>query len=234
AQQCQNYWKGTAPVCKPDDSCDAAHHFFGITDKRGDGAVCFTGKKNLCQCIASGGKPACQPNLPPKTFTIMRGWVTMCDNGCNVYTCGVKFFHFWKKREEQKSNERGLRGVLRRRLPCEEAPEQRHCQQPDPDPPLPQPSPTNDISSKPLTPNDVLNSFRQTEAGALAGQVAGLGENTGGKSKDDLVQLAYNHFQSSMIALDLANVDAQASFQRFEQGQSALIYIDGRPSPVET
>lgn len=102
AQQCQNYWQGTAPFCKPDSSCSAGHAFFGLEDPRGDGAKCLTGKKKLCQCTASGGLPACQPRLPPLSLTILNGWVTICHNGCNIYICGIKFFRFWKREEDAR------------------------------------------------------------------------------------------------------------------------------------
>ncbi|KAI4255201.1 MAG: hypothetical protein L6R42_006842, partial [Xanthoria sp. 1 TBL-2021] len=182
AQQCQDYWKGTAPICKPTDDCDSTHRYNGVQDVRGDGARCFTGKKKLCQCIAPGGGPGCIPVLPPRTFTTMKG------------------------------------------IPCEEAPEQLHCQQPDPEPPLP----TNDISSKPLTQDDVLSYFKQTETGALTELVAALGQDTAGKSKEELVDAAYTQFTSTMTTLDIEKVDPKTSFESFEQGPAAWTYFDGR------
>ncbi|KAL8988446.1 MAG: hypothetical protein Q9169_008553 [Polycauliona sp. 2 TL-2023] len=66
AQQCNDYWKGTAPFCNPSDDCNPGHKYNGIRDVRGDGARCITGKKKLCQCIAPGGQPPiCTPVLPP-------------------------------------------------------------------------------------------------------------------------------------------------------------------------
>lgn len=118
AQQCQDYWKGTAPICKPTDDCDSTHRYNGVQDVRGDGARCFTGKKKLCQCIAPGGGPGCIPVLPPRTFTTMKGWVTICFNRCRTYICGVKGFHFWKKRELPMLDGRrgGVRGLYPRRM----------------------------------------------------------------------------------------------------------------------
>ncbi|KAL8912813.1 MAG: hypothetical protein Q9171_002271 [Xanthocarpia ochracea] len=232
AQQCQDYWKGKAPICKPDDSCDATHHYFGVRNDRGDGAPCWTGKKKLCECIVSGGNPACQPTLPPKTLTILNGWVTICNNGCKTYICGVKFIRFWKKRDEMSLGERTLQGVHRRRLlPCEDAPEQIHCQDPDPEPPA---SPPNEISSRPLTPNEVLNAFRQTETSGLVELVGSLGESTAGKTKDQLVEVAYNRFTSAMKTLRIGKINAEASFARFQEGPSALTYIDGSGPPPAT
>ncbi|KAI4245056.1 MAG: hypothetical protein L6R40_002655 [Gallowayella cf. fulva] len=213
AQQCQNYWQGTAPFCKPDSSCSAGHAFFGLEDPRGDGAKCLTGKKKLCQCTASGGLPACQPRLPPLSLTILNGWVTICHNGCNIYICGIKFFRFWKREEDARVP---TSRVYARRYPCEEHPEQPHCQQPEP--PQPPPQPTNEISSRPLTPDEVRGSFQQTEMGALIERVAALGYPTSGKSKDELVQMAYGRFEGEMARLDLGQVNVQASFANFESG----------------
>lgn len=108
--------------------------------------------------------------------------------------------------------------------PCEEHPEQPHCQQPEP--PQPPPQPTNEISSRPLTPDEVRGSFQQTEMGALIERVAALGYPTSGKSKDELVQMAYGRFEGEMARLDLGQVNVQASFANFESG--AWTYLDGR------
>ena len=116
-------------------------------------------------------------------------------------------------------------------LPCEEAPEQRHCQQPDPvDPSVP----PNEISSKPLSNDDVLNSFRQAEDGALIEQLAALGADTAGKSHEDLAQDAYSRFISAVTPLNIGQIDAGASFDRFGEGQSAWVYNSGSPEPVPT
>ena len=37
----------------------------------------------------------------------MKGWITLCDNKCKVYICGVKKFLFWKK------GKRDARGAIR-------------------------------------------------------------------------------------------------------------------------
>ncbi|KAL8643625.1 MAG: hypothetical protein Q9226_008231 [Calogaya cf. arnoldii] len=225
AAQCRDYWKGTAPFCSPNDDCDSTHRYYGIRDSRGDGAPCWSGKKKLCQCIAPGGGPACTPTLPPRTITILKGWVTLCNNNCKVYICGVKFFRFWK-REIPMSDARqaSVRGLLPRRLlPCEDAPEQIHCQEPDPEPP----SPPNELSSKPLTSADVLSYFQATEIGALTQQVAALGQDTTGKSREQLVDVAYGQFTATMTSLNIEKVDPQASFGSFEQGPAAWKYVGG-------
>ncbi|KAL8725216.1 MAG: hypothetical protein Q9166_007498, partial [cf. Caloplaca sp. 2 TL-2023] len=229
AQQCKDYWKGRAPFCNPDSNCNPGWHYSGVQDVRGDGARCVTGKKKLCQCNTPGGGPPCQPTLPPKTLTILHGWVTICDNGCNVYICGVKSIRFWKRALEEVKR-RGLEGVHRRRLlPCEDGPEQPHCQQPDPV----DPTPPNDISSKPLTQDDVLQAFKQTEYEQLVERLAALGESTEGKSQDELVQVGYGRFQSTMVTLDIDHIDPKASLDSFEKGPEALTYFSDESTPVE-
>ncbi|KAL8670205.1 MAG: hypothetical protein Q9168_005238, partial [Polycauliona sp. 1 TL-2023] len=115
AQQCNDYWKGTAPFCSPTDDCDAGHKYNGVQDVRGDGARCVTGSKKLCQCIAPGGQPPiCTPVLPPKQYTTFWGWVTFCDNHCKVYICGVKGFLFWKKRDVDAVDAKVVRRVYPR------------------------------------------------------------------------------------------------------------------------
>ena len=115
-------------------------------------------------------------------------------------------------------------------LPCEDSPDQIQCQPADPvEPSLP----PNEISSKALTPDDVLSAFKETEYGVLAEQLAALGENTTGKSQEALVQDAYAQFQSSMATLDIGQIDAKASFDTFEQGQSAWAYYPDSISPVD-
>ncbi|KAL8857383.1 MAG: hypothetical protein Q9178_006010 [Gyalolechia marmorata] len=112
-----------------------------------------------------------------------------------------------------------------------DAPEQIHCQNPDSEPPA---SPPNEISSRPLTPNEVLNSFRQIEFSGLVELVGSLGESTAGKTKDQLVQVAYDRFVSAMATLRIGKINAEASFARFEEGPSALTYIDGSGPPPAT
>ncbi|KAL9012061.1 MAG: hypothetical protein Q9173_003141 [Seirophora scorigena] len=111
------------------------------------------------------------------------------------------------------------------RLPCEDAPEQLHCTEPDPPTPAPPaPSPTNRISSTPLKPDQVRNAFSQIEYGALAEILRSLGVNTSGKSQADLVDAAWTQFSASMGNLDLGQVNAGASFANFEAGSQAWTY----------
>ncbi|KAL8849394.1 MAG: hypothetical protein Q9221_005632 [Calogaya cf. arnoldii] len=227
AAQCRDYWMGSAPFCNPDSNCRSTHQYNGIRDTRGDGAPCWTGKKKLCQCIAPGGSLACTPTLPPRTLTILKGWVTLCNNNCKIYICGVKFFRFWKRELPMSDTRQGsVRGLLPRRLlPCEDAPEQIHCQPTDPDPePL---TPPNEISSTPLTATDVLSRFQQTEIGALTEQVAALGQEITGMSREQLVDVAYGQFTSTMASLAIERVDPKASFGTFEQGPAGWKYVDG-------
>lgn len=93
AQQCANYWKGTVPCCSPSSDCGPIHRF-NITDRKGDGALCFTGIKKLCECVITNN-PACVPISPPAHTTILHGWITLRDNGCNVFICGNKRWRFW-------------------------------------------------------------------------------------------------------------------------------------------
>ena len=113
AQSCQNYWRGTAPFCNPDSNCGPGYQYHGITDVRGDGARCLTGRKKLCECTSAGSGPGCIPTLPPQQYRSK--WVTICNNGCNVYICGVWFFHFWKREVDVLPQRRGMDGVVFRR-----------------------------------------------------------------------------------------------------------------------
>ncbi|KAL8705968.1 MAG: hypothetical protein Q9201_000962 [Fulgogasparrea decipioides] len=125
------------------------------------------------------------------------------------------------------------------RFPCEDAPEQPHCQQPepspdpspDPDPPQPQPQPTNDISSTSLTPDQVHQAFYQIPYGSLVELVASFGEDTSGKSQADLVAVAWSRFEASMGNLDIGQVDAAASLANFEQGQGSWVYYGDKIAP---
>ncbi|KAI4191720.1 MAG: hypothetical protein LQ348_003449 [Seirophora lacunosa] len=226
AQRCQDYWNGRAPFCHPGGCASDAYHWWGTVSGSGNGAQCWTGEKRLCQCVASGSLGACVPTLPPKESEHLNGLFTTCNNGCSAYVCSVKWVKFWKRGQEET---RTLKVVHRRRLPCEEAPEQPHCTEPDPPTPAPPaPSPTNRISSTPLKPDQVRNAFSQMEYGALAEILGSLGVNTSGKSQADLVDAAWTQFSAAMGNLDLGQVNAGASFANFEAGSQAwTYYTDG-------
>ncbi|KAL9596298.1 MAG: hypothetical protein Q9219_005893 [cf. Caloplaca sp. 3 TL-2023] len=228
AQRCQNYWNGNAPVCKP-GGCDSdAYRWWGIVSGSGNGGQCWTGKKRLCQCLAPGSLEACTPTLPPKETKHLNDMFTTCNNGCSAYVCGVDFKKFWKR--DVETVKRGGR-LSKRLLPCEEHPEQPHCNPPDPPyepPPPPQPQPTNTISSKPLTPDEVHTALSQIEYGALAQLLSSLGEDTNGKSQSDLVDAAWRQFEASMGNLDLGQVNAAACFDSYEGGPEAWVYYPDR------
>ncbi|KAL8813011.1 MAG: hypothetical protein Q9200_000598 [Gallowayella weberi] len=229
AQRCQNYWNGNAPFCAPGGCASDAYKWWGIVSDKGDGSQCWTGHKRLCQCLAPGSLDACVPTNPPKEREQLNGLFTTCNNGCSTYVCAVKWVKFWKREEEAKKHIKSIRGVLRRRLPCEEHPEQPHCQQPDPpSPPTPALQPPNRISSTPLTPNQVYNAFSQIPLSNLIETLSSLGENTAGRSQADLVNAANARFEASMGNLDLGQVDAAASFANFEAGQDFWTYYADR------
>ncbi|KAI4204887.1 MAG: hypothetical protein LQ346_001552 [Caloplaca aetnensis] len=231
AQRCQNYWNGRAPFCHPGGCASDAYRWWGIVSGSGNGAQCLTGEKRLCQCLAPGSLDACVPTLPPKESEHVNGLFTTCNNGCGAYICSAKYVKFWKRDDgpQQQEEKRALKVVHRRRLPCEEAPEQIHCvSDPDPDPPLPPPSPPNRISSTPLTPDQVRSAFWQVPVAALAETLTSLGENTQGRSQADLVEAAWTHFSATMGNIDLGQVDAKASFANFEAGPGAWTYYQDR------
>ncbi|KAL8718821.1 MAG: hypothetical protein Q9181_008147, partial [Wetmoreana brouardii] len=157
---------------------------------------------------------ACTPTLTPKQYETLNGWVTICNNGCSVYVCGIKGVKFFKRSGTLSA------GVYRRRDP-----------RPTPDPPPPQPQPTNDISSTSLTPDQVHQDFYQIPYGSLVELVASFGEDTSGKSQADLVAVAWNRFEASMGNLDIGQVDAAASLANFEQGQGSWAYYGDKIGP---
>lgn len=113
-------------------------------------------------------------------------------------------------------------------LPCEDAPEQIHCNPEPEEPPPPPPSPPpNRISSTPLSPDQVRTAFWQVPVASLAETLSSLGENTAGKSQADLVDAAWAHFSATMGNIDLGQVDAKASFANFEAGPGAWTYYYG-------
>ncbi|KAL8916645.1 MAG: hypothetical protein Q9208_008404 [Pyrenodesmia sp. 3 TL-2023] len=230
AQRCQNFWNGRAPFCHPGGCGSDAYKWWGIVSSKGDGAQCLTGMKRLCQCLAPGSLDACVPTLPPKESEHLNGLFTTCNNGCSAYVCSVKWVKFWKRDEEQQEEEkRSLKVVHRRRLvPCEQAPEQIHCN-PDTEepPPPPPPPPPNRISSTALSPDRVRTAFSQMPVASLAEILSSLGENTAGKSQADLVNAAWTHFAATMGNIDLGQVDAKASFANFEAGPGAWTYYGG-------
>ncbi|KAL8711663.1 MAG: hypothetical protein Q9220_004073 [cf. Caloplaca sp. 1 TL-2023] len=214
AQRCQNYWNGRAPFCAPGGCASDAYKWWGIVSDSGNGDECWTGQKRLCQCLAPGSLDACVPTLPPKETKQLNGLITICNNGCSVYVCGVNFVKFWKRDE--------VAAVY----PCDEYPDQPHCQpHPDPDPPTP---PPNDISSTPLTPDQVRIAFSQVPVASLSEILRSLGENTDGKSQADLVNIAWNQFSASMGNLDIGQVNAAASFATFEQGLGSWVYYSDK------
>ncbi|KAI4157770.1 MAG: hypothetical protein L6R39_000601 [Caloplaca ligustica] len=127
----------------------------------------------------------------------------------------------------------------RRLLPCEDNPDGGvYCPSqptPAPDPPSPPPPPPpNDISSTPLTPDQVHNALWQIPYDSLAAVLTSLGEDTSGRSQADLVSAAYNRFEAAMGNLDLGQVDAAASFPNFERGMDAWTYTANHYDTVPT
>ncbi|KAI4243920.1 MAG: hypothetical protein LQ352_006946 [Teloschistes flavicans] len=183
--------------------------------------------KRLCQCLAPGSLDACVPSIvPPKESKQLQGLFTTCNNGCSAYVCGVDWVKFWKR----EGYSRPRSDVHRRYYPCEERPDQKFCQDPpDPPPPSPPPpQPTNDISSTPLTPDQVHAALSRIESGNLAAVLRSLGEDTSGKSAADLVAAAWNRFEAAMGNLDLGQVDAAGSAARWEEGQGSWVYYTDR------
>ncbi|KAL8627859.1 hypothetical protein Q9189_006424 [Teloschistes chrysophthalmus] len=231
AQRCQNYWNGRAPFCSPGGCASDAYHWWGVVSSSGNGGQCWTGNKRLCQCLAPGSLAACVPSInPPKQTKHLGGLFITCNNGCGAYVCGVGPIKF-RKREEAEMP----RKALRRRLPCEEHPEQPHCQSPpDPSPPPssppspPPPQPTNTISSTPLSPDQVQTAFSQIEYSYLAATLRDLGDDTNGKSQADLVSMAWNRFEGTMGNLDLGQVDAAKSVEGWELGPDHWVYYPDR------
>lgn len=124
-------------------------------------------------------------------------------------------------------------------LPCEDNPDGGvYCPSqptPAPDPPSPPPPPPpNDISSTPLTPDQVHNALWQIPYDSLAAVLTSLGEDTSGRSQADLVSAAYNRFEAAMGNLDLGQVDAAASFPNFERGMDAWTYTANHYDTVPT
>ncbi|KAI4099950.1 MAG: hypothetical protein L6R37_005746 [Teloschistes peruensis] len=227
AQRCQNYWNGKAPFCAPGGCDNDIYRWWGIVSDKGDGGQCWTGMKRLCQCLAPGSLDACVPSVvPPRESKHLKGLFTTCNNGCSAYVCSVEWVKFWKREE----GSRRRRSVNMRYLPCEEHPEQPHCQQPPPDdpspPPPPPPQPTNDISSTPLSPDQVHAAFAKIEYGNLASILRELGDDTNGKSQADLVSMAWNRFEAAMGNLDLGQVDAARSLEGWEEGEEGWVYYE--------
>ncbi|KAL9578251.1 MAG: hypothetical protein Q9212_005829 [Teloschistes hypoglaucus] len=233
-----NYWNGRAPFCAPGGCASDAYRWWGIVSATGDGGQCWTGQKRLCQCLAPGSLDACVPSVnPPRESKHLKGLFTTCNNGCKAYVCGVDWVKFWKRGETEMPRV----SLRRRRYPCEEHPEQVHCQSPPedpspapedpPPPPSPSPQPTNEISSTPLSPDQVRAAFSKIEYGNLASILRDLGDDTNGKSQADLVGMAWNRFEAAMGNLDLGQVDAARSVAGWESGQDAWVYYS---DPIRT
>lgn len=107
-------------------------------------------------------------------------------------------------------------------LPCEDAPEQPHCQDPDPDPV----DPPSTISTKPLSHDDIFKAYSEAEYGVLVEKLDSVGENTTDKTQEELVQAAFAQFEKEQVVLNIEQVDAKASFDAFEKGQEAWAYSD--------
>ncbi|CAL8584125.1 hypothetical protein XPA_009730 [Xanthoria parietina] len=235
AQKCQNYWKGHAAFCNPSGACDSdAYKWWGIISDRGDGDRCLTGYKHLCQCVAAGSLDACVAQAVVATPQL-KGMFTTCNNGCSLWVCGIYGLKFYKRdsspaapvEEEEKMSGRLL--LRKRRLPCEDHPEQIHCQQ-QPDPPPPPPPPTNPISSTPISPDQAYNSLHRIPQPDLAALLSALGIDTTSRawSQSELAEEAWTQYQASMGNLDLGSVDAGASYGRFAEGAQAWTYYANR------
>ncbi|KAL8780873.1 MAG: hypothetical protein Q9213_006263 [Squamulea squamosa] len=215
-----------APFCHP-GGCDSdAYHWNGIVSKTGDGGYCFTGKKRLCECVKPG-TTACVPTLPPKTHKILWGLVTICNNGCSVYVCGVSGVPFYKKRSLTSGPISG-RQYQRRRVPienCNEYGASTDCQPYEPPPPPPEP--TKEISSTPLSSDQVHVALGKVDSGTLTQALTSLGKETANKSQAELAEAAYQEFVAEKARLDLEHVDPAASLALFEQGNDAWAYSGG-------
>ena len=107
-------------------------------------------------------------------------------------------------------------------MPCEDAPEQPHCQGPDPvDPTTP-----STISAKPLTHDDILKAYQGAEYGVLVEKLDSVGENTADKTQEELALAAFTQFEQEQVVLNIGQVDAKASFDGFGNGQGAWAYSD--------
>ncbi len=84
------------------------------------------------------------------------------------------------------------------------------------------------ISSTPITPDQAHTAISQIQYGTLAQILSAEGEDVSGKSRADLVAMAWNHYEASMGNLDIGSVDAAASLANFEAGRASWTYYSDR------
>ncbi|KAL8961311.1 MAG: hypothetical protein Q9183_005323 [Haloplaca sp. 2 TL-2023] len=104
---------------------------------------------------------------------------------------------------------------------CDEYPVSPGCQPYEPPPPR---EPTKEISSTPLTMDQVRESLGKVDSGTLTQALNSLGKDTAGKTQGELAEMAYQAFVAEKARLDLDHVDAAASFATFELGSDAWAY----------
>ena len=207
--------------------------------------------KRLCQCLAPGSLDACVPTVPAKESPQLGDVFTTCNNGCSTYVCGVgvglvKLLGIIFKRDVNAGRLLGGRSpresmsvvvvktMLTMRHPvltCDDNPDQPQCATPDPPPLVPPPAYMFNVSSTPLSPDQVHSALRWIEFNALSAVLTSFGEDTAGKSQADLIAVAWMHFEARMGNLDLGQVDAAASYPTFEQGYDAWVYYSDRVFP---
>ena len=66
----------------------------------------------------------------------------------------------------------------------------------------------------------------------LAEKLASVGEDTNGKSQEELAQAAYVRFEDEMNVLHIEHLDAKASFGAFGEGRAAWAYQAGSDGDV--
>ncbi|KAL8917939.1 MAG: hypothetical protein Q9172_005630 [Xanthocarpia lactea] len=115
-------------------------------------------------------------------------------------------------------------------VPCEERPDQPHCLEHATYTTPPQPTPTNVISSKPLSPNQVYTSLRRINTIDLAAKLSAIGVDTTSQpwTQAELVEEAWKQYRAFMGNLDIGSVDPAASYATFEQGAQAWTYYEDR------
>ena len=107
---------------------------------------------------------------------------------------------------------------------CDEFSVSQDCQPYEPPPP---PEPTKEISSTPLTADQVHAALGKVDSGTLTQALNSLGKDTAGKTQGELAEAAYQEFVAEKARLDLEHVNAAASLANFEQGSGAWAYSGG-------
>lgn len=79
-----------------------------------------------------------------------------------------------------------------------------------------------------LTPDQAHDALWRIDVGVLAHILSTLGVDVSGSGQDDLVAKAWLRFEPKMGELDIGSVDARASFDYFDEGQSSWTYYPSR------